>query len=90
MRDDSAAAIARFGAEIDDPIRELDDVEVVLDEHERVSCVHESLEHLRELQDVLEVQARRRLVHEVELASRLPPGRGELTRDLHPLRLASG
>ena len=69
--DDLAAAVARFGAEIDHPVGELDDVEVVLDEHERVAGVDEPIEHLRELSNVVEVQAGRRLVHHVELLSGL-------------------
>src|SRR5689334_9719376 len=56
------ATIASFWAEIDHPIGELDDIEIMLDEHECVSRVDEAIEHLREATDVLEVQARRRLV----------------------------
>ena len=40
-RDDLAAAVTRFRSEIDHPVSELDDVQVVLDEQERVSGVNE-------------------------------------------------
>src|SRR5690242_15114156 len=39
LRDDAAAAVAAFRAEIDDPVRGLDDVEVVLDDEHRVAGV---------------------------------------------------
>src|SRR5918994_7596749 len=46
------------------------------------------MEHVEQLLDVGEVQARRRLVEDVER----PPGRdlGQLRSELHPLRLATG
>ena len=49
--------------------------------------VDEPLEHLEQLLDVGEVEARRRLVEDVER----PPGRdlAELGRELHALRLAA-
>ena len=78
------------GPEIDHPVGELDDVEVVLDQHERVPGIDEPVEHLRELADVVEVQAGGRLVHHVELLSALLAREHELARDLEPLRLAAG
>src|SRR6185295_2824088 len=82
FRDDLAAAIAGFRSEIDHPVGELDDVEVVLDEHERVTRIHQSLEDARELLDVVEMQTGGGLVHEVQLAPRLASRRRELARDL--------
>ena len=89
-RDDLAAAVARFRTEIDHPVGELDDVEVVLDEHERVSGVDETIEDLGELTNVLEMKAGRRLVHDVELLAALLARQRELARDLQSLRLAAG
>src|SRR5262245_18133442 len=37
--DDAAAAVAAFGAHVDDPVGGLDDLEVVLDHHHRVAGV---------------------------------------------------
>jgi hypothetical protein len=45
------------------------------------------VQHLEEFPDVLEVQARRRLVEDVEGAARRPLG--ELARELDALRLAA-
>src|SRR5256886_10629768 len=47
-RDDLAAAVTRFRSEIDHPVSELDDVQVVLDEQERVSGVNEPVERSEE------------------------------------------
>ena len=70
LGDDPAAAAAALGAEVDDPVGALDDVEVVLDDDDRVALVDQALEHAEELADVLEVQAGRRLVEDVDRAAR--------------------
>src|SRR5687768_2449468 len=88
-RHDLAAAITGVGTEIDDPVSELDDVEVVLDEHEGVSCVDESVEHAGELANVLEMQAGCRLIHDVQLLSAGTLRQRELACDLDALRFAS-
>src|SRR5215208_6933348 len=44
--DDRSAAISAVRTEIDDPVRRLDDIEVVLDHEDRVSAVHESMQHV--------------------------------------------
>src|SRR5690606_4754672 len=56
-RDDLAAARAPLGAEVDDPVGRLDDVEVVLDDDDRVAGVHQPPEHLEQPAHVLEVEA---------------------------------
>ena len=59
----------------------------MLDDQDRVARVDESLEHLEEPTDILEVKARRRLVEDVEG----PPGLdlAELAAELDPLGLTS-
>ena len=68
-RHDPAAAGAAFGAEVDDPVGRLDDVEIVLDHQHRVAGVDEVVQHLQQQLDVGEVQAGRRLVEQVERAA---------------------
>src|SRR5262245_41868911 len=87
-RDDLAARLPAFRSEVDDPVRLLDHVEVVLDHEHGVPRVDEPLEHVEQLLDVGEVKTGRRLVKDVQ---RLP-GRnlGELGRQLHALRLTAG
>src|SRR5437660_6039019 len=83
--DHSATLVSAFGTEVDDPVGDLDHVEVVLDHDHRVAGVHESLEYLEQSLDIGEVQARGRLVEDVQG----PPGRdlAELGRELHALGL---
>jgi hypothetical protein len=58
--------VAALGAEVDDPVGRLDDVEVVLDDDDRVAGVDELLQHVEQPADVREVQAGRRLVEDVD------------------------
>ena len=48
----------------------LDDVEVVFDDEHRVAGIDQALQHDEQLPHILEVQARRRLVEDVERLSR--------------------
>jgi ABC-type Mn2+/Zn2+ transport system ATPase subunit len=57
LRDHASAAVAAFGAEVDDPVGVAHDVEVVLDHDDRVAGVDESVQHMYELLDVGHVQA---------------------------------
>src|SRR3569623_1143982 len=87
-RDDLATTGAALGPEVDDPVRGLDDVEVVLDHEHGVAVVDEAVQHLEELLDVAEVKAGGRLVEQVQRADGLDAG--ELARELHTLGLATG
>ena len=83
-----AAAIAALGPEVDDPVGRLDDVEIVLDHEHRVAAVDEPVQHVEQHAHVLEVQAGRRLVEDVERAAGV--ALRELGRELDALRLAAG
>src|SRR5579859_2555461 len=80
LGDDLAAGLAAFGAEVDDVVGRLHDVEVVLDDDDRVPRVDEAVQDLEELLDVGEVEAGRRLVEDVQR----PAGRAprQLGREL--------
>jgi hypothetical protein len=67
--DDFAAAVAAFGAEVDDPVGGLDDFEIVLDHHHRVALVDQLVQHFQQLLDVVEMQAGGRLVEDIERAA---------------------
>jgi hypothetical protein len=67
---DLAAAIAALGADVDHPVGGLDDVEIVLDHHDRVALVDQLVQHFQQLAHVLEMQARGGLVEDVERAAR--------------------
>src|ERR1700686_1557809 len=66
LRDDATAAVASLGTEVDHPVRRLDHVEVVLDHDDRVAMVAQSVQHGEQQVDVVEVQARGRLVEDEE------------------------
>src|SRR5579872_3594917 len=60
--DDFAAAIAAFGAEVDDPVGGLDDFEVVLDDEDRIARLDQRVQHFQQLLDIGEMQPGGRLV----------------------------
>ena len=88
LGDDLTAAEATLGPDVDDPVGVLDDVEVVLDDDDRVALVDEALEDVEQLADVLEVQTRRRLVEDVDGAS--GGALLQLARELDALGLTTG
>ena len=75
--DDPAPLDSGFGAQVDDPVGRLDHVQIVLDDDDRVSLLDKAVEDLEQLVDVVEVQAGRRLVEDVE---RLPVSGGPARR----------
>src|SRR3546814_3546330 len=55
-----------FGAEVEDVIGGLDDVEIMLDDDHAVALLDERLEHFEQLADILEMEPGGRLVEDVE------------------------
>lgn len=68
-RDNLAPAYAAFRPQVDDPVRRLDHLEVMLDHHDRIPLFHQRVEHFEQLPHVLEMQAGRRFVEDVERAA---------------------
>lgn len=68
--DKLAAALTRVGTKIDDPVGRLDDIQIVLDDDDAMTGIHDALEHLEQHANIVEVQTRRRLVEEKERAVR--------------------
>src|SRR5262249_56628558 len=64
--DQLASIVAPLGAEVDDMIGRLDHVQVVLNHHDRMSGIDQSVQAVQEPIDVGEVQACRRLVEDVQ------------------------
>ena len=52
-----AAAFATLRSEIDQPVGRADDVQIVLDHHQRMACGEQLAERAQQLGDVVEVQA---------------------------------
>ncbi len=84
---DRATLGAPLGTEIDDPVGGLDDIEVVLDDQDTVSLVHQPMQHVEQHPHVLEVQPGRGLVKDIEGPSGI--ALGELGGELDPLGFAS-
>ena len=53
--DDASTLITAPGAEIDDPISGLDDLQIVLNDDNRVSGSDQGVEHLQEFLHILEM-----------------------------------
>ncbi len=88
LGDDAAATFAAFGAEVDDPVGLLDDVEMVLDDEHGVAEIDEALQDVEEFSDIVEVQAGGGLVEDVEGAAGL--ALGKLAGELDALGFAAG
>ena len=86
LRHDASPARSTFRSKVDDVVGRLDDVEVVLDDYNRVALIDKLVQHVEQLVGVLEMQAGRRLVENVERRAGAPPR--QLLRELDPLRLA--
>ena len=86
-RDHAPAGVARLGTHVDDPVRVLYDLEIVLDYNGCVTGVREPPDHLEQLAHFGSGQPGRGLVQNVDA---VPPFTGcidQLARDLQPLRL---
>src|SRR6516164_1312053 len=51
------ATVSGVGAQVDNPVGRLDHVQVVLDDDDRVAQIDQAVQHLKQLVDVVEVQA---------------------------------
>ena len=86
-RDYLPSGVAPLRTKVDDPVRALYHVEVVLDDYYRTTHIHKLPECGEKLVDIVEVKPRCRLIEDVQgpLAGPL----GKIGRQLHSLRLAS-
>ena len=87
-RNHVAALLARLGPQVDHPVGRLDHVEIVLDHHDGVAQVDQPVEHVQQLGQIVEVQAGRRLVEQIERPAGVGPGK--LGGQFDPLGLAAG
>src|SRR5258706_13829510 len=86
--DDAPALLGAFRAEVDDPVRGFDNVEVVFNDEKRRPAVDQLAKRGEELLYVVEVEARRRFVEDIQ--DTLVCLRGEMRGKLQALRLAAG
>src|SRR5882672_2923972 len=80
LRDDTAAAVAALGTQVDDPIRLGHDVEIVFDHDDGVASIDQTMQDAHEFLDICHVQADRRLIEHIQgvlaLAARLIDAKG--------------
>ena len=74
-RHDLAAGVAPLRSQVDHPVGRGDDVELVLDHHDGMAQVGQSMENLEQALDVGEMQARGRLVQDDKAPGRSRTGR---------------
>ena len=66
---DPAATATAFRAQVDDPVRGFDDIQVVFDDNHSVALVAQVVKDAEQLLDIVEVQASGRFVEDVEGAA---------------------
>ena len=62
--DDPAAGLTATGAHVDEKVRVADDVEVVLDDHDRCAVVQKRLEDAEQHANIQRMQADRRFIED--------------------------
>jgi hypothetical protein len=85
---DLATAVTTLRPEVHDPIGRLDHVEIVLDDDHGIALVPQSMQHLEQLLDVVEVQASGGLIKDIQCLTSV--SFGQLFRQLHALRFTAG
>ena len=87
QRHNVPASVPTVWPQIDDIIGSFDDIKVVLDDEHGVATVHQAAQNLEQALDIREVQTGRRLIQNVQGASRAAPA--QLAAELHTLGLTT-
>ena len=82
-----ATLLATFGAEVDNVVGNLDDIEVVFDNNNRISLVNQLVKHLDKATNILEMESRGRLVENIERTARFTLR--EFCREFYTLALTT-
>src|SRR5439155_20020960 len=87
-RNHSAAISTTPRTKINHKIRVSDDVEIVFDHNNRITCIHQMVEHLQKFLDVIEMKSSGGLVQNVERSA--ARSSRQLPRELDSLRFTPG
>ena len=82
-----ATTLATLGADIDNVVGNLNHIEIMLDNDSRITPLDQLVDHLQQLTDILKVESRRRLIKNVERATRI--AFREFGRELDALTLTT-
>ena len=88
FRDHCAAVSTSPRTKINHKIRVFDDVEIVFDHNNRITCIHQMVEQLQKFLDVIEMKSGGGLVQNVERSA--ARSSRQLPRELDPLRFTPG
>ena len=86
--DDVAAARAALGAEVYDPVRGFDHVQVMLDDHDGIAVIAQPMQDFEQLLNIVEMQAGRGFVEDIQGLAGV--ALGQFPGEFDPLRLAAG
>ena len=81
------ATVSALRSEIDNPVRGLDDIEVVFDHDDGIAAIPQAMQYAKQLLNVIEVQASGWLIENVQRAARI--ALGQFFRKLDALCLAT-
>ena len=68
-RDDGAAPVTAFRSHVDDVIRRLDHIQVVLDDHDGIAALCQPSQNLNQLMHICEMKSRRGLIQDIDRLS---------------------
>ncbi len=89
FRNNSSAVVSAFRSDIDNIIRCLNDIQIVLNDHDCIAVRRQSSQRiLGQLMDIRKMKSRRRLIQDVDRLPRAPLA--QLRRQLNSLCLSSG
>ena len=66
LGNDFATAVAAFGAEVNDPVRGLDDIQVMFDDDDGVALIDKCLEDLQQFTDIVKMEPRRGFIQDID------------------------
>src|SRR5579872_4666434 len=87
LGDDASTVFAAFRTEIDQPVGVANHVEIVLDDHDTIAEVGETMQHVEQFFDVVEVQAGGGFVEQIQSLAGL--ALAQLASQLDALRFAA-
>ena len=70
-KEELAAASSTCRTHVDEPVGEFDDIEIVLDDDDRIATVNQFLEYIHQDADVFEMQTGCRFIENIERLARI-------------------
>ena len=58
--------VAALGTQVDDPVGDLDDLQVMLDDQDRIAGIHQAMQHFDELVHIRSVESDRGFIEHIQ------------------------